>query len=121
MVTLRLFEREAGTPYSAGQFIFRQGDTGDSMYVVQEGELEILVNDTVVETVMPGGIVGELALIDEKVRSASVRTRTNSKVVPIDSRRFEFLVRNTPFFATQIMKLLAERLRNSNQVIRPKP
>ncbi len=51
------------------------------MYVVQEGEVDIVIRDQVVETVGPGGILGELALIDQGPRSASARARTDCKLV----------------------------------------
>jgi CRP/FNR family cyclic AMP-dependent transcriptional regulator len=97
--------------FAAGQTIFKQGDPGDVMYVVQEGEIDILLADKVIETVEPGGIVGELALIDNRARSASAVARTDCKVVPIDDNRFEYMVQQTPNFALFVMEVMAERLR----------
>jgi CRP-like cAMP-binding protein len=95
----------------AGAIVFRQDAEPDVMYGVLEGDLEVRVGDRVIDTVGPGGIVGELALIDHKPRSATVRALTEARLVPIDQRRFLFLVQETPFFAINVMRVLAERFR----------
>jgi CRP/FNR family transcriptional regulator, cyclic AMP receptor protein len=112
MRKVNLFAHSSETVgYDAGQTIFETGDPGDFMYVVQEGELDILIGGRVVETVGEGGVVGELAVIDNIPRSATVVARTAAKVVPIDKKRFLFLLQNTPNFASQVMQIMAERLR----------
>ena len=68
-------------PFDAGQTVFQVGDPGELMYVVQEGELDILVAGRVVETVGEGGVVGEMAIIDNIPRSATVIARTNACAV----------------------------------------
>jgi CRP/FNR family transcriptional regulator, cyclic AMP receptor protein len=95
----------------AGEVIFRQEDDPDVMYGVLDGELEIRVGDRLIDIVGPGGIVGELALIDHKPRSATVKAVTEARLVPIDQRRFLFLVQETPFFAINVMRIMAERIR----------
>src|SRR5689334_12188159 len=100
--------------YSAGQTIFEEGDTGDIMYVVKDGEVDITVKGRVVETVSKGGIVGEMAMIASHRRSATVVARTDCKLIPIDEERFTFMVQQTPSFSLQVMKLMAERLRHMN-------
>ncbi len=96
---------------TAGEIIFNAGDKGDFMYVVQEGEIEIVLNGRHVETIGPGGIFGEMALIDNHPRSASAIARTDAHIVPIDEKRFNFMVQQTPFFALHVMKITVERLR----------
>jgi CRP-like cAMP-binding protein len=81
------------------------------MYVVKEGEVDIIINGTIIETVGSGGIVGELALIDTQPRSATVITKTDCQLVPIDEKRFTFLVQQTPYFSLYVMRVLADRLR----------
>ncbi len=97
--------------FSAGQVIFRQGSPGDVMYVVQEGEVDIMLADHVLETVEAGGLLGELALIDNRPRTATAVASTDCKVVAIDQERFTFLVQETPFFALRVMQAMAERIR----------
>jgi CRP/FNR family cyclic AMP-dependent transcriptional regulator len=100
--------------FAAGQVIFAAGDPGDVMYVVKEGEVEVLVRDRVVETIGPGGILGEMALIDRNPRSASARAKTDCQLVPIDEARFTYLVHQTPYFAIEVMQVMARRLRQMN-------
>jgi CRP-like cAMP-binding protein len=112
MTTMDLFRNARDfESYPAGHVIFRAGDPGDKMYVVKEGEVEILINNRVVEIVGPGGIVGEMALIDTSARSATVVTKTDCQLVPIDEKRFAFLVQQTPYFSLQVMRVLVERVR----------
>ena len=59
----------------AGELIFAQGDRGDIMYVIAEGEAQILIDGKPLETVGAGGILGEMALIDAEPRSATVITK----------------------------------------------
>ena len=110
--TLGLFRNSPDTTeYTQGQTIFRQGDEAHALYVVIEGEVEILIGERVVDTVEAGGLFGELALIDGAARSASAVARTTAKVVPINERRFTFLIQQTPHFALQVMRVMAERLK----------
>jgi CRP-like cAMP-binding protein len=97
--------------FSAGQTIFETGQTGDKMYVVVEGEVELKYNDRLLETVGEGGIFGEMALIDAKTRGATAVAKVDSKLAEVDQKRFTFLVQQTPFFAIQVMSVMADRLR----------
>ena len=87
------------------------------MFVVQEGEVDIVIGDFLLETVHPDGILGELSLIDQETRIASAIARTNCTLQSIDKRRFLFLVQETPIFALQVMKVMAERLRRVDLLI----
>jgi CRP/FNR family cyclic AMP-dependent transcriptional regulator len=98
----------------AGQVLFKKGDVGHEIYVVRSGELQILDGNRVFETVGPGGIVGEMALVDGGPRSATVRANSASEVNPIDERRFLFMVRETPHFALRVMRVMSARLRAMN-------
>jgi CRP-like cAMP-binding protein len=95
----------------AGEVVFNAGDKGDFMYVVQEGTVEIILNGQHIEDIGPGGIFGEMALIDSHPRSASAIAKTDAHIVPIDEKRFNFMVQQTPFFALHVMKITVERLR----------
>ena len=109
---IKLFQHsDEATSYAAGTLVFAAEEPGNAMYVVQEGEVDIVVRDQVVETVGPGGILGELALIDQGPRSAAARARTDCKLVRVDAMRFKFLVQQNPFFALEVMRIMAHRLR----------
>ena len=98
-----------GTP------IFNIGDDSGEMYVVQSGEVEILINGVVVETVGPEGFFGEIALIEESVRSADAIARTDCRLLPINRHHFLFMVDEMPQFALHIMKGMADRLRKADK------
>ena len=112
MTTLNLFRSATDVEsFKAGQMIFETGSSGDVMYVVQEGEVDIVLAGRVIDTSGAGGIIGEMALISDKPRSASAIAKTDCKLVPIDEKRFTFLVQQTPYFSIQVMRVIAERLR----------
>jgi CRP/FNR family transcriptional regulator, cyclic AMP receptor protein len=97
--------------FKAGKTIFKEGTVGDLMYVVLEGELEVQAGGKLIEVAKPGDVIGEMALIDTKARSATVVAKTDCRLVPINEKRFLVLVHETPIFALLVMKTLAERLR----------
>ena len=113
MTKIDLFRLQPGEEYAPGTVIFRQGDPGDEMYVVQEGQVEIRLGDEVVETLGPGEIFGELALIDDQPRSATAVAVTASRLAAVPEARFHFMVQQTPRFALQVMRVMAERLRRA--------
>lgn len=114
MVTLEMFRNaNDARPYRAGEAIFRAGDQGDNMYVVAEGQVRISANGKELDVLGPGGVFGEIALIDNGPRSADAVAATDCRVVPIDANRFKFLVQQTPFFSLQIMRVMADRLRRT--------
>ena len=109
-----LFRNQETIGFAAGAFVVTAGDAGETMYVVMEGEVEILDGLTLLETAGAGSIVGELALIDDEPRSATVVAKTDCRLVPVDRKRFQYMVQETPFFALAVMKLVADRLRKKN-------
>jgi CRP/FNR family transcriptional regulator, cyclic AMP receptor protein len=112
-----LFHKETDTVQLApGDFLFREGEKGDKMYVLLEGEIDIFLGDFVLETAGPGSLLGEMALIDDSLRTADAVAKTPSKLAQIDRGRFHFLVQQTPHFATHAMKTLADRLRHMNAI-----
>jgi len=112
-----LFRQESDTLQLApGDFLFREGDKGDKMYVLLEGEIDVFLGDFVLETAEPGSLLGEMALIDDSTRTANAVAKRTSRLAEIDRRRFHFLVQQTPHFATYVMKTLADRLRHMNAV-----
>lgn len=117
------FELFANNPemvrLAAGEALFREGEDGHLMYVLTTGNAEVIVNNRVVETLQHGSIVGEMGLVSPGPRSATVVATTPCEFVAVDEKRFQFLVQQTPFFATQVMRVLAERPRHANQMVTP--
>ena len=100
--------------FEAGQTVFSQGDAADRMYVVSSGTVALSIGDRVVEVVGPGGLFGEMALIDREPRSATAVAESDCELVGIEKRRFWFLVQETPYFAEIVMRVMAGRLRREN-------
>ena len=100
--------------FEAGETIFRAYDMGAEMYVVVEGQVELSIDDKVIEALGPGEPFGEMALIDQAPRTATATAITQCKLAVISEKRFLFMVAQTPHFALQIMKVMADRLRRMN-------
>ncbi len=99
---------------AAGQTLFKEGEPGNLMYVLMSGTAQISVNSKVVEFAEAGAIVGEMGMIDEGTRSATVVAKSDCKFLPVDRRQFDFLVLHTPGFAQHIMRVIADRLRRTD-------
>ena len=113
---INLFNRDTEhVNFSAGQTVFREGDAGELMFAVIEGAVEIHLHGKVVETIEAGGVFGEMALIESRPRIATAMVKADAKLVAIDRARFEFLVQQNPFFALQLMTIMAERLRRMDE------
>jgi CRP-like cAMP-binding protein len=111
-----IFEHESNTvTFKEGETIFRKGDPATQAYVVQSGEVAILLNEHHTEIMESGDLFGEMALISREPRSATAVARTDVKLVPIDEKRFLFMVSETPNFALTVMRAMAQRLRNENE------
>lgn len=117
MDTLSLFqnEREIRT-VAAGETLFVEGESGSTAFVVLEGEMQIEVQGHEVETLGPGEIFGEMAIITEEPRSATARALVECRLAVLDGRRFQFLVQQTPRFALHLMKVMADRLRRTSRL-----
>jgi len=103
--------------YPAGAVILREGDPGNHMYVVMEGELSILIRDKVIATVSAGEIVGEMALINSDIRSATVVADSDCVLADIDQSSFDSLLQYVPDFTMHVMNVLADRLSSAYELI----
>ncbi|HYB99802.1 MAG TPA: cyclic nucleotide-binding domain-containing protein [Candidatus Limnocylindrales bacterium] len=99
--------------FPAGATVFQQGEAGDSMYVVLEGTVDIMLGDKLLDLSGPGDLLGEMSLIDNKARSATAVARTDVKLARVDESAFLTMVQETPFFALHVMRVLVERMRRS--------
>lgn len=95
----------------AGERIFLEHEVGDCMYAVRTGRVDVITFGTVLDSLGPGGIFGEMALIDGGPRSAAALAAEPTEVAVIDKAMFQVLVEEEPAFALAIMRLLAERVR----------
>jgi len=116
---LGIFSREQNLVHlKPGEVLFRVGDAAECMYVLLAGEARIGDGNIVYEELSPGGIVGEMALIDHAPRSATVTAISECSFAAIDEKRFLFLVEQTPRFALNLMRLLSHRLRRMNALVK---
>lgn len=112
MDPLMMFRNEPeAAVVAAGGVIFRANDLAESMYVVLDGEVEVVIGDRRIAVLGPGEIFGEMALVEHKPRNASAIARTDCRLAVVGEKRFIFLVQNHPFFALHVMRVLAGRLR----------
>jgi len=99
-----------------GEILFREGDEALSMYIVKQGTLRVLSGSTILETVRDGGLIGEMAIIEEHMpRSATVIAGTHCDLAEIDVPRFLGLVANTPAFSITVLRVISRRLRVMNR------
>jgi CRP/FNR family transcriptional regulator, cyclic AMP receptor protein len=96
-----------------GTVIFDEETPGDVMYVIISGEVDIFANGLLIETLGPGDLLGEMALIDSKPRSASALTRSECRIAAVDEERFLQMVKEKPEFSLHVMRILADRLRRT--------
>ena len=105
----------------AGEFIFREGELGTEMYIVQEGEVHVvktLRNEThVLSRLEKGDFFGEMAILENLPRTADAVAHTEVKLIPINGSRFDEMLRRNPEIAVRIIRKYSKRLRESNALI----
>lgn len=108
--------------FAAGSMVFSQGDNGDSMYIVESGDINIhLPGDASrrisLKDIARGEYFGELALFDEKPRSASALATTETVLLELQRRTLEGYLENRPKVSLAILRTLSERLRETNTML----
>jgi len=108
--------------FEPGDLIFKEGEKGDLMYVLLEGAVELKMKvergETVLKTVdTPNDFFGEMTLLDERPRSASAVAVKKTKVLAVDGPTFESMILANGKFALKIIKVLAARIRRSNDQV----
>ena len=105
--------------FPRGTVLFREGELGSTMFVIQSGEVEIsrvlYEESRVLAVLSPGEFFGEMAIINQRPRSATAVTRTDSRLLVIDSNVFESMVRNKTEIAVRMIQSLAGRLESANR------
>ncbi len=100
--------------FDSGQTLFKQGDPGDAAYVVLSGSADVLVNsqsgEIKVATLEPNSIVGEIAILCDVARTATVRANAPLETLRINKDHFLKLLAEFPEMAVEIMRVLADRL-----------
>lgn len=107
--------------YGAGEVLFNQGDPGDVAYVLLTGSVDVLINtqggQVKVATVEPNEIVGEIAILCDVARTATVKTATPMQALRIRKDQFLTLLAEFPEMAIEIMRVLADRLNHTTAAL----
>src|SRR5438105_13164326 len=116
----QLFQR-FGREFTRGTVLFKEGDPGKEMYVVQAGKVNITkrVRDTekILATLGPGEFFGEMSILNNKPRSAGATISEDAKLLVIDPRTFEAMLRGNAEIAVRLIKKLGERLQEADDQI----
>lgn len=106
-----------GKTYTEGQIIVREGETGDCMFAVQEGRVEVITEhagrgEVQVAILEKGDIFGEMAIFDREVRSATVRALGEARILTVDKKTFLRRIQEDPTLAFNLVRLMSHRIRN---------
>ena len=107
----REMEDKPAQLHPLNKVIMKEGDKGIFMYVVLDGIVSVTIQERPVEKIGPGGIVGEMALVDQSPRIATAVAETDCTLLAINRTDFMNLVKSKPAFAIGLLKSLSERLR----------
>lgn len=127
--TIQLLEEYAmqtsglGKVYQDGEIIIRQGDVGDNMFVIQEGQVEVVVEQDGQEVRLAvqgaGQPIGEMAIFEHQVRSATVRALGQARILTVDKKSLVRRVHEDPSLAYYMMQTMSQRVRELNaEVVR---
>ncbi len=107
-----------GREFRAGETIIRQGDVGDTMFVIQEGQVEVVQREGGTEIVLgvlgSGDFFGEMAIFEKEVRSATVRARGDVRVLTVDRKTLLRRISADPSLALRMLEKMSSRLRALN-------
>ena len=101
--------------YEQGIEIFKEGETGDCMYIIQQGNIKIHKGNTTLAILKEKEVFGELSLLDADTRSASATADTDCILYKIDQEPFYELMDERPEVAKGFIKILCQRLRTMNE------
>lgn len=112
-----LLDKEQFIKIPSDTVLFREGEVGDKMYIILEGEISLSMNGQALGKESSGGIVGEMALLDAAARTGTAKTLTDCVLAPLDMDAFMTLVQKKPEFSIHVMRVLTKRLRQSNDFL----
>jgi len=107
-----------GRLYADGEVVVREGETGDCMFTLQEGQLEVVKGgidgrpEVRIRIMEQGAIFGEMAIFEKEVRSATVRALGPARVLTIDKKMFLRRVQEDPSLAFNLLRMMSHRIRN---------
>ena len=101
--------------FDQNTLIFKEGDLGDCMYIIHQGDVKIHKGDTVLAILQEKEVFGELSLLDAEARSASATTNSPCILFSINQEPFYELIESRPEVARGFIKILCQRLRAQNE------
>jgi CRP-like cAMP-binding protein len=112
-----------GKVYEDGEVIVRRGDTGDCMYVIQEGQVEVLVEkderEVRLRVLGEGEFIGEMAIFEREARSATVRALGKARLLTVDRKNLLRRIHEDPSLAFRIVETMSRRIRDlTTEVVR---
>ena len=96
-----------------GENIIQEGEEGDCLYVLIEGEARITLKGRELGMIQAGEIIGEMALLKSEKRSATVTAATPCRLALINQASFSALLRHVPDFSLHLLQVMADRLKNA--------
>ncbi|MBI5006417.1 MAG: EAL domain-containing protein [Nitrosomonadales bacterium] len=99
--------------YPAGEIIFKEGDPGNTAYIIEEGSVEVSVSSTQTSRIYKGELFGEIALIDQQPRTATVRAVENTVLIPIPRQLVKELLEKTDPVVRHLLLTILERYRST--------
>lgn len=114
--------RNLALEFDRGALVFREGEVGNAMFIVQEGEVDILKrledgSSRILRTMGKGDFFGEMSLIDKKPRSASAVCRSRARLVRVPAESLVRFIESNPQFVMRMLNTFVDRLRSSNAII----
>ena len=115
--TVEIFQKTPSPQtFLAGEVIFKEGQPGNIVYGIIEGEVDLLVKDQVMETIKRGDVFGEGALVQpEGTRASTAIAKTDCLIGWLDRQHFLFAIEHTPMFAVELLKSFSTRTRRLKQ------
>jgi CRP-like cAMP-binding protein len=112
---------DLGRVYRDGEDIIKEGEVGDCMYIIQQGTADVIRTEdgeaTVVDTMQTGELFGEMAIVENTVRSSTVRARGEVRAITIDRKTFMRRIQEDPSLAISVLEVLCHRVRNLDKTI----
>jgi len=112
-------DRLEPTTFPAGTVLFNQGDAAEAAYLVQEGVIEIVLDDQIVAEIERGTLFGEMALINDLPRAAAARVKEDAVCIVVPKSVFNSTLRGMDAFTRSLIQSLIQHVRNSHK--QPKP
>jgi CRP-like cAMP-binding protein len=119
---MNLRNTKLGSEFKNGDVIIKQGTTGNCLYIIQQGNVEVIIEsedgDKKVAVLTEKDFFGEMGLFGKDVRSCTVRAIDDVKVLTIDKRNFYKTIQKDPSLAFNLLEKMSKRLKDTNKLVK---